>query len=301
MGDRDRRAETAERTATRARRARELRSLLVDQLAAVIGRGAQVGFLDFPFHTNPEDAMIFEGTMSAFAELSIDVVRLSDQAAYRRDDYASLPADTTMVFHGGGNFGDLFPGIHDQRLAEMVDLADFPLVVMPQTLTYATDAGLAETRRIVASLPRLTLLWRDASSLARATDLFPTARSLLVPDAAFGLAPSPRRRSRGPLRVEVLARNDASSSGLHLVDADPWPVADWRYRRTGWGPPGSRWRSIGRCSSGLATSRRWPRRGRPAGSSTSTPGSSGPSPCTVGSAGATPWWSIASMRGSRRR
>ena len=151
MGDGSQEIAATARCTARAERAGDLRSLLIERLGEVIGPGARVGYLDFPFHTNPGDSMIFEGTMAAFAALSIDVVQLSDQASYRAKDYVSLPADTVMVFHGGGNFGDLYPGIHARRLTELADLADFRLVVMPQTLnvTDDSDAGIDETRRVL--------------------------------------------------------------------------------------------------------------------------------------------------------
>ena len=97
MGDGSQEIAATARCTARAERAGDLRSLLIERLGEVIGPGARVGYLDFPFHTNPGDSMIFEGTMAAFAALSIDVVQLSDQASYRAKDYVSLPADTVMV------------------------------------------------------------------------------------------------------------------------------------------------------------------------------------------------------------
>ena len=237
MGDGSQEIAATARCTARAERAGVLRSLLIERLGEVIGPGARVGYLDFPFHTNPGDSMIFEGTMAAFAALSIDVVQLSDQASYRAKDYVSLPADTVMVFHGGGNFGDLYPGIHARRLTELADLADFRLVVMPQTLnvTDDSDAGIGETRRVLESLPHLSLLWRDRPSADLASELFPSTRSLLVPDAAFGLKALPRTPKQGLGRIGVLARTDAESAGQFSPDAEPWPVADWSYRGAGRG------------------------------------------------------------------
>ena len=223
MGDGSQEIAVTARCTARAERAGVLRSLLIERLGEVIGPGARVGYLDFPFHANPGDSMIFEGTMAAFAALSIDVVQLSDQASYRAKNYVSLPADTVMVFHGGGNFGDLYPGIHARRLTELVDLADFRLVVMPQRLSFTddSDAGIDETRRVLESLPRLTLLWRDRLGADLASELFPSTRSLLVPDAAFGLKATPRTPQQGLGRIGVLARTDAESAGQFGPDAEP--------------------------------------------------------------------------------
>ena len=152
-------------------------------------------------------------------------------------------------WHGGGNWGDLWDTIHDVRTTSMTLLLqqNYTILGMPQSLYFqspvkeqqnandfrqAVAAGLglsssttttnnnnknddATLRRALQG--RLILTWREEESLQRATQLYPYAQHVLMPDIAFQLGPYDAKRLRhnpdAPNRVDLLffLRNDVES------------------------------------------------------------------------------------------
>jgi|688.fasta_scaffold132287_3 exopolysaccharide biosynthesis predicted pyruvyltransferase EpsI len=188
-----------------------------------------VAILDYPFHLNCGDSMIFLGELRVLADLGIKVREISHLGSYDGHLHQSMPRDTVMLFHGGGNFGDLYPVYQKFRLRALVELRDFRCVVLPQSLHFSDAGKIEESRSILEDHPDLTLTWRDRTSLELAQRFFPESRSVLVPDAAFGLVPWRRRRLtlRTKSQVSVLARSDGESTGLHSSVGFGTATGDW--------------------------------------------------------------------------
>ena len=188
-----------------------------------------MAILDYPFHLNCGDAMIFLGEMRVLADLGIKVREISHLGSYDANLHQSMPRDTVMLFHGGGNFGDLYPHHQEFRLRALADLQDFRCIVLPQSIYFGDAGKIGESRSILEDHPDLTLTWRDRSSLELARQHFPECRSVLVPDAAFSLVSWRRRRVtlRRHSRVSVLARMDDESIGLHSSGGLGTVTEDW--------------------------------------------------------------------------
>ncbi|KAH8058155.1 polysaccharide pyruvyl transferase [Aureococcus anophagefferens] len=92
-----------------------------------------------------------------------------------------------VLFHGGGNMGDLYAGYEHFRWAALEALPDYRLVVLPNTVIY-DDANLSKLENYRRH-GNLTLFARDAVShghLEKACGGACAAR--LAPDSAFALA-----------------------------------------------------------------------------------------------------------------
>jgi exopolysaccharide biosynthesis predicted pyruvyltransferase EpsI len=87
---------------------RDLKRRFVTALQQSIGVSRHVALLDFPFHRNRGDSLIYLGELAALREISVEIVAVSDADGFRAKHYLSLPSDTVMLFHGGGNFGGLW-------------------------------------------------------------------------------------------------------------------------------------------------------------------------------------------------
>ena len=205
---------------------------LRERALATVGRhvrpGARVALVDYPNHTNVGDAAIWLGEIEALRLLGADVVYECE--AYGHDARAvrrAIGPDGIVLLHGGGNFGDEWPGY--QRLREGVIGAhhDHPVVVLPQTLRFNRPENEARAAQALAAHPRLTLLCRDDRSAATARSLAPAATVERCPDAAFALGRRPGRRppAGAPL---WLTRTDAERRGTRLVPpGGEGRVIDW--------------------------------------------------------------------------
>jgi exopolysaccharide biosynthesis predicted pyruvyltransferase EpsI len=208
----------------------DLKQKFVSALEIAIGDRTRVALLDFPFHRNCGDSLIYLGELAALKELGVDIVAVSEANSFRPKDYLSLPSDTVMLFHGGGNFGGLWDIPHVRRNEELTNLRTFKAILLPQTMTVMDEECQRRTRDVLADHSDVTLMWRDRESFERSSVMFPTARSVLVPDAAFSLHPMrpPKLTFRSRERIGVLARMDREGDG-HLAEAvdRSVPVGDW--------------------------------------------------------------------------
>lgn len=190
---------------------------------------SQVAILDFPHHRNFGDALIFSGEMALLRSLGIRVVSVSDIDSYNPQLLRALPADTVMLIHGGGNFGDLYPEHEQFRQRVLPDLVDRRAISLPQSLHFVDSAGIDACRRSLEGHPDLTLTWRDSVSFESARTHFPNCRSVLVPDLAFGLVPwePPRTTLRPRVSVSILGRRDRETTGLRRLADEMGLNHDW--------------------------------------------------------------------------
>lgn len=177
--------------------------------------------LDFPQHGNVGDSAIWLGERAFLAQRGIQVDYICDTRSWRPD---ALRAEV-LLLSGGGNLGDLY--VRHQRLREQV-IAAFPsrrIIQLPQTIRFLNDACLQHTRQVFDSHPDLTILVRDAESLACARRHF-AAPTHLAPDMAFALgALAPP--TMADTDVVWLARTDRESSGAAYVGGPGVRMDDW--------------------------------------------------------------------------
>lgn len=202
---------------------------LTGVLSEVIPPGATVGYVDYPMHMNVGDLLIFMGTMDFFrangnrVETSFCAFDASPRA------YARLAACDVIVCHGGGNFGDLYPRHQDLREAVVTRFPEKPVVVMPQTFHFASEAAMRQSAKLFRAHSDLTICARDSYSAALAQDHF-ADRVMLVPDMAHRLYASfaPLRHEAGStaqpfllLRRDIEADNGAADKGRDWKDLVP--------------------------------------------------------------------------------
>lgn len=179
---------------------------ILSVLRQVIPLDQPCALLDHPDHPNVGDSAIWLGERRALQQLGVKIayscsVKTYDEACLR----AAMPRGTVLI-HGGGNFGTLWP--HHQQLRERLleQLRDYRLVQLPQSIHYDDAAALDRTARLIRQHPAFTLLVRDANALRMGREML-GAQTLLCPDSALLLAGAVRR---APADVDclVLARTD---------------------------------------------------------------------------------------------
>jgi exopolysaccharide biosynthesis predicted pyruvyltransferase EpsI len=207
----------------------ELQRTSLRILRPLLEPGVSVALLDFPFHKNAGDALIYLGERAYLRRLEVPVRYQTSTGRYRAKEVAALHPRGPILLHGGGNFGDRWD-LH-QRFRERV-IADFPdrtIVQLPQSIEM-NSATAARVRNAYLAHPDLTVLLRDTRSLQRARELLPGVKLAYCPDLAFGYLATRRRHPR--VDVVSLRRNDSESTGAELLAPDrPWSqeTVDWNY------------------------------------------------------------------------
>jgi exopolysaccharide biosynthesis predicted pyruvyltransferase EpsI len=169
-------------------------SALIDELARhlahtlddVVPADRPCALIDYPNHENVGDCAIWAGERAVLHQLQRDVAYVADitafsGAAMRR----RIGGGGTILMHGGGNFGDLYP--HHQRLRERVtrQFPDNRIVMLPQTASFRTAESLAAAK-IRFRHSNLVLLVRDKQSLDLVDAEFDVPVHL-APDSALAL------------------------------------------------------------------------------------------------------------------
>jgi pyruvyl transferase EpsO len=154
----------------------------LDPLRALIDPSRPVVYVDYPFHTNIGDLLIHQGAEAFLAShgcRTVLSVAVETEAMLDR----GVPDGATIVLHGGGNLGDLYP--RHQELRDRV-IAKFPrhrIVLMPQSVHFSKPEAAAACGA----------LWsrHDDLHLGIAT-LAPHLKRppLLLPDMAHALFPA---------------------------------------------------------------------------------------------------------------
>lgn len=188
-----------------------------------------VALIDFPNHANAGDSLIWLGELAWLRAAGHELVYAADHTGFcPRELERRLPRGTILL-HGGGNLGDLWPTY--QRLRERV-ITSFPhhrIVQLPQTVHFREAAAAARMERVVRSHPDLVVCVRDRRSEAFAREHL-AARTELLPDMAFALGPL--HPCPAAHEVVFLLRGDSERADHIVVPAGP--QLDWPTQPPGW-------------------------------------------------------------------
>jgi len=228
-----------------------LRSAFADQYAEAV-------LLDFPRHRNAGDSLIWAGERSYLRSLGVRVTYSSDSGRLNSALFDVKRRGAVVLFHGGGNLGDLWPGY--QRFREQI-ISTIPqnrVVILSQSLFFNEAEAAKRANRVFAEHGNVSILLRDHESIARARVSLPDAHVVFCPDMAFGNELV--RHERSPKYDYVItARGDRERS------TDEVPSLESAVGPLDWESGMSRWKSakywLAR-SPGMAY-RRLPRNARP--------------------------------------
>lgn len=202
----------------------------LSKLCAFVPVDKPVMYLDYPVHLNVGDQLINLGTEAWFSEHAYDVIGRASVLDCTERDLAKITPDTTIVFHGGGNFGDIYP-VHQNFREKVVER--FPrnkIVAMPQSVHFQSPERLHQAAAVFSRHPDLTIAVRDRESHALLTDHFANPVHLF-PDMAHQLWKQDSRthgRKADHARTLCLWRDDVEGMpyrdqfGLGPVEFRDW-------------------------------------------------------------------------------
>lgn len=159
--------------------------------------GRPLHYLDLPMHANVGDLLIMAGTLKFFETHSLTPTR---SAMYFNYDANWARSGDVLVFHGGGNFGDIYGPFQAFREHLIASRPDCRIVVMPQSLHFEDPAAFERCRAACSRHPDLHICVRDEHSRLVALQLTPHV--YLMPDMAHQLWPMRRtQQGQGVLRL----------------------------------------------------------------------------------------------------
>lgn len=202
----------------------ELQQRLRAGLDEAIPADRPVAFVDYPNHYNPGDCAIWAGERTAIEALDRDVAYVADQRSFSVRALDRLAPDATILVHGGGNFGDIYPShqVFREQLAQIC--RHHRIVHLPQTIHFTDPELERRTARFLAGHPDSFLFARDERSHRRALQYgVPCA---LAPDSAIALAPLNPTSSVGQGTLWALRLDVERRESPHVRPNGSW-TADW--------------------------------------------------------------------------
>lgn len=193
-------------------------------ISTAIPAGATIAFIDYPVHINVGDLLILLGAMDFFEANRNVIAAASCVFDTGTRALEAMEAADVIACHGGGNFGDIYP--RHQMLRETIVKAfpHKPIVIMPQSISFGSEAALKQSAAIFRRHPDVTLFVRDAPSFEIARRHF-SEKVHLMPDMAHRLhdrfAPWRSRADKAGAPFSLIRRD---------VEATPDPLegVDWR-------------------------------------------------------------------------
>lgn len=186
-------------------------------------------YLDLPYHFNIGDTLIWEGTECFMKSNNIECLYRSSYETYEKQKVSSR---TSILLHGGGNFGDIWPVHQEFRKRVIEDYPNNNIIVLPQTVYYSDINKVNKDSMLMSKHKNLTICARDNRSYSFLTTHFKENRIVLVPDMAFYIYPDNLNKYRvNSIRKTLyLKRNDKEMNNSNCYekyipsDSD---VLDW--------------------------------------------------------------------------
>jgi len=198
---------------------------LEDTLNALIPYGSRCALIDFPAHSNVGDSAIWLGERAYLRARGVTVAYTCDLHNYSRALLDRRLGSGTILIHGGGNFGDLYPHHHRLRLRVLRDFRHRRIIQLPQTVFFRGYSALDETRHDLEDVDDFVMIARDRESADRFVHDFGRPCHL-APDMALFLGRHVPSRMPS-VDVLWLARTDAESLATAQDRLPNARAADW--------------------------------------------------------------------------
>lgn len=192
-----------------------------DFLLQLIGDKSFI-YVDIPVHGNIGDLLIMQGTLKFFEKNNLVPRIVAPLFAFNMD---WIRPDEVVVFHGGGNFGDLYAGMHQLREKVAKEKPHNRIIILPQTIHFSTPEVMAKSVAIFQQHADVHLCVRDKKSYELAKQF--TKKAYLVPDMAHHLFPICNGPQAMPKTTLLLSRTDLEKVNSTTASAQYTTTTDW--------------------------------------------------------------------------
>ncbi|KYK81349.1 polysaccharide pyruvyl transferase YvfF [Aggregatibacter actinomycetemcomitans serotype e str. SC936] len=199
-------------------------------IADLIKDKNDVFYLDYPLHLNVGDLLIYHGTEQFFTDHNIHVrLKRSEYDTNIDEIKQKITPNTTILLHGGGNFGDLYPQHQNLREAIVQTFPNNRIIVLPQTLFYKNPKTLEKSTALFRQHPDCHLLARDERT-AKDFEAF-SPNVYLSPDMAHELYGTLPTKNTHTGKALYFLRKDIEASDIEKNITAQLPagshIKDW--------------------------------------------------------------------------
>ncbi len=180
-------------------------------------------YFDIPMHGNIGDLLIMQGTMQFFKTYRLNVKNIFSALNFEEK---KIKQDDVLVFHGGGNFGDLYE-LHQKHREEFVrKYKQNRIVILPQTIHFESEAEYEKCCRLFKKHSDLHICVRDTKSQILAQKM--TDKVYLMPDMAHQLYPIKSNEKKDELNHALfISRIDKEADNSEDIKVDYDTKTDW--------------------------------------------------------------------------
>lgn len=161
----------------------------------------KVALFGLPCHGNIGDTYIAMGELSFLKSTGANIIYM--KMLIDSTPLPDLPYDCTILLQGGGDFGDVWRGIQECRLAVLEKYQNHKIVIFPQSVFYENDSYMKGDAEALKKCADLTICARDHYSYEVLKKSFHN-NILLVPDMAFYISPTRLRKHILPVTKHTL-------------------------------------------------------------------------------------------------
>lgn len=186
--------------------------------------------LDLPYHINTGDLLIWEG----------ELFFLKDNIPYKMLGYYNvstfnfpkLKSETIILFHGGGNFGDVWRKSQNHRLDIIKHYPNNKIIILPQSVYYSDHKLIKHDSDIFETHQNLTICARDKTSYKYLSKYFSKNNIVLIPDMAFCIHEDfIKKRSLKPNKKNLLLKRTDHEykeiDGIETLIPKEITIGDW--------------------------------------------------------------------------
>ncbi|MDO9050434.1 MAG: polysaccharide pyruvyl transferase family protein [Methylotenera sp.] len=212
-------------------------------LDSFIPANVSIALLDYPNNPNVGDSLIWLGEIAYLNSRNIKPSYVCDVRNYNANILSkAICKDSIILLQGGGNFGTLWPEVHEFRLRVLSDFPNNRVIQLPQSIHFDNLSAIQETAKAVSDHKNFTLLVRDQPSFDFASKYF-ECKVVLCPDMAFFIGAINSKPSPSLDRF-ILSRTDHEKNNNWVNDLptvkknykvaySDWLQASWHERIVG--------------------------------------------------------------------
>ena len=171
----------------RTKKTEQLRQCIDSQLGDLVDR--DYALLGLPYYLNIGDILIWEGERQFLSTSRYKCLN----SGYNYRDLSKITDETLILLQGGGNFGDIWRFIQEERLGIIKQYKSNPIIITPVTCWYENKMLMIQDAKILSKHPNLTICARDFLSFELLKKHFEN-KVILVPDMAFCIDSAKLRR-----------------------------------------------------------------------------------------------------------
>lgn len=191
----------------------------LSKIADLIEDKQQVFYFDYPLHLNVGDLLIYAGTEQFFQDYQINIrLRRCWQTFDIEEVKRQIKPSTTILCHGGGNFGDLYPALQQMRELLVKTFPEHRIIVLPQTAYFSDQTTREQSAAIFAQHQDCHLFARDLNTYQLMQSF--SQKVQLCPDLAhqlYGLLPIQPQQAKSAVqnrKILYFLRKDIEASQL---------------------------------------------------------------------------------------